>query len=172
MRNTPNPTKETKGRWRIPAVVQRGTAAKGGPKWPHYSMPPKLISKIRGPAGAIRIALRVRCMLHSEQPMSASGIFTVVVVILHVWRTCSPIDDPIHDCMYTAAVQQNDIPVTDLVRFIIYTRRVVVVGWQESQLPWYGLGLGSDPLSPVFYHRLVLGDENGNKFSFLENVWF
>ena len=41
-----------------------------------------------------------------------------------------------------------------------------MVGLQESHLPWYGLGLGSNPPSPLVYHRLVVGDENGHKFSF------
>ena len=48
----------------------------------------------------------------------------------------------------------------------------VVVGLQESHLLWYGLELGSDPPSPLVYHRLVVGDENGHRFSLLENLWF
>ena len=34
---------------------------------------------------------------------------------------------------------------------------VVVVGLQESHLLWYGLELGSDPPSPLVYHRLLWG---------------
>ena len=47
-------------------------------------MQSKFISKIRGPLGAISIALSARCMLDSEQPTSAVGIFTVVAFILRV----------------------------------------------------------------------------------------
>ena len=42
----------------------------------------KLISKMGGPLGAIRIALGERCMLHSEQPTAAVAIFILVAVIL------------------------------------------------------------------------------------------
>ena len=49
---------------------------------------------------------------------------------------------------------------------------VVVVGLQESHLLWYGLELGSDPPFPRWYHRLVLGVENGHRFSAEENLWF
>ena len=47
----------------------------------------------------------------------------------------------------------------------------VVVGLQESHLLWYGLELGSDPPSPLWYHRLVVGVENGHRFS-AETLWF
>ena len=49
---------------------------------------------------------------------------------------------------------------------------VVVVGLQESHLLWYGLELGSDPPSPLWYHRSVVGVENGHRFSAEENLWF
>ena len=42
---------------------------------------------------------------------------------------------------------------------------VVVVGLQESHLLWYGLEDGSDPPSPLLYHRLIVGVENGHRFS-------
>ena len=41
---------------------------------------------------------------------------------------------------------------------------VVVVGLQEWQLLWYGLELGSDPPSSLWYHRSVVGVENGHRF--------
>ena len=34
---------------------------------------------------------------------------------------------------------------------------VVVVGLQGLHLLWYGLELGSDPPSPLWYHRSVVG---------------
>ena len=49
---------------------------------------------------------------------------------------------------------------------------VVVVGLHESQLLRYGLDLGSDPPSPLWYHRSVVGVENGHRFSAEENPWF
>ena len=49
---------------------------------------------------------------------------------------------------------------------------MVVVGLQESHLLWYGLELGSDPPSPLWYHRSVVGVENGHRFSAEENLWF
>ena len=49
---------------------------------------------------------------------------------------------------------------------------VVVVGLQESHLLWYGTALGSDPPSPLWYHRSVVGIENGHGFSAEENLWF
>ena len=49
---------------------------------------------------------------------------------------------------------------------------VVVVGLQESHLLWYGLELGSDPPSPLWYHRSVVGVDNGHRFSAEETVLF
>ena len=49
-------------------------------------------------------------------------------------------------------------------------QRVVVVGLPESHLLWYGLEHGSDPPSPLWYHRLVVGVENGHRFSVVENL--
>ena len=49
---------------------------------------------------------------------------------------------------------------------------VVVVGLQKSHLLWYGLEHGSDPPSPLLYHRLAVGVENGHRFSILENLRF
>ena len=49
---------------------------------------------------------------------------------------------------------------------------VVVVGLQELHLLWYGLEHGSDPPSPLLYHPLAVGLENGHSFSISENLWF
>ena len=49
---------------------------------------------------------------------------------------------------------------------------VVVVGLQELHLLWYGLEHRSDPPSPLWYHRSVVGVENGHRFSAGENLWF
>ena len=49
---------------------------------------------------------------------------------------------------------------------------VVVVGLQELHQQWYGLEHRSDPFSPLWYHLLVVGVENGHGFSVVENPWF
>ena len=46
------------------------------------------------------------------------------------------------------------------------------MGLQELHPLWYGLEHGTDPPSPLLYHRSVVGVENGHGFSARENLWF
>ena len=51
-----------------------------------------------------------------------------------------------------------------VVLVLFWGGKVVVVGLHELHLLWYGLEHGSDPPSPLWYHRLVVGVENGHRF--------
>ena len=44
----------------------------------------KLTSKVKGPFGAIRIALGEPCIFDSEHPTAAVAIFTVVAILLNI----------------------------------------------------------------------------------------